>query len=291
VPRRRVLIILNPAAGGSGIARRRLGRVIAGLEQRGCAVVLRRAAAAGDAERLARDAEPEFAVIVAAGGDGTLNAVVNGLAGTKRPVALLPMGTANVMARDIGLPRRADRLAELIASGPVRPVWPGRVDNRLFLAMAGSGFDAEIVAAVDSRLKHRFGRLAFAWAILLGLLRHRPQQLRVRVDGIEHRAAAVIAAKGRYYAGGYVIAPQADPAEPILDLVLFQRAGRVAVVRYLAALLLGRLPRRKDIVFLRTRTACVSAAEPVPVEADGEPVGILPAEFGIGERPLHLIRP
>ncbi len=261
--RRRALIILNPAAGRSGSSGRRLERVVAALERRGCAVVLRRAGPeAGDAERLAREAEAEFDIIVAAGGDGTLNAVVNGMAAAPRPVAILPFGTANVLAREIGLPKDAERLAELIAAGPARPIWPGRIGDRLFLTMASSGFDAETVAAVNPRLKRHTGRFAFAWAILVCLRRYRASALSVRVDGVDHPAAAVIAAKGRFYAGSYVIAPLANLAEPMLDLVLFQRSGRLAVLRYLGALLLGRLPRRRDITLPRCGQARRSCRPP-----------------------------
>jgi diacylglycerol kinase (ATP) len=295
--RRRVLIIVNPAAGRSRSLRRRLDRVVEALARRGCAVVVRRAGPAiGDAERLAREAEPEFEIIVAAGGDGTLNAVANGavangMAGVARPLALLPLGTANVLARAIGLPRRAELLAGLIAAGPARPIWPGRVGDRLFLTMASSGFDAETVAAVNPRLKRYVGRLAFAWAIVVCLWRYRPCPLVVRIDGTDHRAAAVIAAKSRYYAGPYVIAPRASLAEPMLDLVLLQRSGRLAVLRYLAALLLGLIPRRGDVLFLRSRNASVSGADWVPVQADGEIVARLPVLIGVAEQPLHLVQP
>jgi diacylglycerol kinase (ATP) len=292
VLRRRVLIIRNPAAGRSRSSRHRLERVIAALERRGCAVVLRHTGPApGDAERLAREAEPDFEIIVAAGGDGTLNAVVNGMAAAPRAVALLPLGTANVLAREIGLPRDPERLATLIAAGPARPIWPGRVAGRLFLTMASSGFDAEVVAAINPRLKHHVGRLAFAWAIVVCLWRYRACELSVRVDGVDYRAATVIAAKGRFYAGPFVIAPRASLAEPMLDLVLLHHAGRFAVLRYLAVLLLGGVGQCKDITVLRSREALVSAAEPAPVQADGEIVGRLPVLIGIADDPLRLVQP
>ncbi len=266
--------------------------MVAALERRGCAVVLRSTGpASGDAERLARQAEPDFDIIVAAGGDGTANAVANGMAAGPRPLALLPLGTANVLAREIGLPRRPELLAELIAAGLAGPIWPGRVGDRLFLTTASSGFDAETVAAVNPRLKRYVGRFAFAWAIVLCLWRYRPSELSVRVDGADHRAATVIAAKGRFYAGSYVIAPRANLAEPMLDLVLLQRSGRLAVLRYLGALLLGTVTRRRDITFLRSRNALVSAADPVPVQADGEIVARLPVLIGIAEQPLQLVQP
>jgi diacylglycerol kinase (ATP) len=292
VMRRRVLIIVNPAAGGSRFTLRRLGRVVAALERRGCTAVLRHASArAGDVERLAREAEPEFEAIVAAGGDGTVNAVVNGLAGMPRPLALLRLGTANLLAREIGLPRQAERLAELIATAPARPVWPGRVNGRLFMTMASTGFDAEIVAGVDPRLKRYAGRLAFIWAMLARLWLYRPCELLVEADGVEHRAAGLIAAKGRFYAGPYIVAPRANPADPVLELVLFRRAGRIAILGYAWALLRGRLSRSKHVTLLRAPSAVVSGSRSLPVQADGEIVGHLPATIGIAEQPLFLIRP
>jgi len=292
VLRRRALIIVNPSAGRSRTRRRRLDRVVAALERRGCVVVLRRAGpVGGDVERLAREAEVDFDIVIAAGGDGTVNAVANGLRAVARPVAVIPLGTVNVLAREIKLPRHPEQLAELITAGPARPIWPGQVGDRLFVTMASSGFDAETVATVNPRFKHHFGRLAFAWAIFVCLWRYRGGELRIRAGGVDHSAAAVIAAKGPLYAGPYVVAPRARLAEPMLDLVLFLSTGRLAVLRYLGALLLNRLPRRKDVEFLRSREVFVSAAEALPVQADGEIITRLPVVIGIAGQPLQLVRP
>ena len=290
--RRHVLIIVNPAAGGTRSGARRLRRVVAALERCGCTAVLRHASArAGDVERLAREAEPDFEAIVAAGGDGTVNAVVNGLAGMPRPVALLPLGTANLLAREIGLPRRADRLGELIATAPTQPVWPGRVEGRLFVMVASTGFDAETVGSVDPRLKRYAGRFAFIWAMLVRLWHYRPCELVAAADGAEHRGVGLIAVKGRFYAGPFIVAPGADPADPVLDLVLFHRGGRMAILGYAAALLLGRLSHSKHVTMLRARSVVVSGSRVLPVQADGEIVAHLPATIGIAEQPLLLIRP
>ena len=290
--RHRILIILNPAAGRRRSAERRLRRFIAALERQGCNVVLRLAGSRlGDAERLAREAKADFDAIVAAGGDGTLNAVVNGLTGNATPIGVLPLGTVNVLAREIGLPRRPEELASMIVSGTARPVWPGRVGDRAFLMMASVGSDSEIVARVHPRLKARAGRLAFAWAMLIRLWRYRACELVVRADGIEHRAAGLIAAKGRFYAGPFVVAPDARLAEPAFELVLFRRASRLAVLRYAAALFLGRIPRLNDVTILRARAATVTGDGAVPVQADGEIVGQLPVTIEIADQPLFLIQP
>lgn len=253
--------------------------------------MVRHAGIHGDAERLARDAEPELDVIVAAGGDGTVNAIVNGMAEKPRDLAVLPFGTANVLAREIGLPRRSEALAALIADTPARPVWPGRIGNRLFVTVAGAGFDAEIVAAVDPRLKRRIGRLAFLWAILTRLAQYRRAELSILADGVAYRATAAIVTKGRLYAGPFVIAPAGNLAEPVLDLLLFRDSGRAAVLRYLCALPLGRMARLKSVTCLRIRNATISAGEPLPVQADGEIVGQLPATIALAAQPIPLIRP
>jgi YegS/Rv2252/BmrU family lipid kinase len=292
VVRRHILIIVNPAAGRVRSSERRLGRFVAALERQGCTVVLRRAGPSpGQVERLANQAEPGFEAIVAAGGDGTVSAVVNGLAGRALPLGVLPLGSANVLAREIRLPRAAEALAALVASGPVSAIWPGRVGNRAFVIMASAGFDSEIVAAVSPGMKRRVGRLAFAWGFLVRFWHCRACELTIRADGVEHRAAAVIAAKGRYYAGPFVVAPSADLAEPMLELVLLGRSGRWAMLRYATALFLGRVPRLGDIAIVRARQASVAANRALPVQADGEIVGELPVTLVVAERPLLLIRP
>ncbi len=286
-----MLIIVNPAAGRSRSSRRWFGRVVAALEREGCTVVVREAGPLnGNVERLAREAEPEFDVIAAAGGDGTLNAVVNGAAPNGRTLALLPLGTANVLAREIGLPHDTEQLAALLANAAPRPIWPGRAGDRLFVTMASAGFDLQIVAAVDPGFKQRFGRLAFAWAIACCLWRYRPAMLTVAANGHEYRAAAMVAAKGRFYAGSYVIAPQADLTSPNLILVLFERSGRTAILRYLAAMLLGRLHRAAGVMAVPASEAVVSAQSAIPVQADGEIVGDLPMRFGVATAPLSFIR-
>ena len=290
--RRHILIIVNPAAGRARSSERRLGRFVAALERQGCTVVLRRASPSpGQVERLAGQAEPGFDAIVAAGGDGTISAVVNGLGGRAVPFGVLPLGSANVLAREIRLPHAPEALASLVVTGPASPIWPGRVGNRAFVMMASAGFDSEIVAALSPELKRRVGRLAFAWGFLVRLWHCPACELTVRADGVEYRAAAVVAAKGRHYAGPFVVAPGADLAEPVLELVLLDRRGRWAMLRYATALFLGRVPRLGDIAIVRARQASVAGDRALPVQADGEIVGELPITLAVADRPLLLIRP
>jgi diacylglycerol kinase (ATP) len=293
---RRILIIINPAAGRSARSGKRLRRVIAELDRRGCETVIRQTGGPGDAEHLAREAEPRFDLIVAAGGDGTVNEVVNGLAGSSRPMAVLPLGTGNVLANVIGLPHASRALARVIAEAPALPIWPARVGDRLFVAMVGVGFDAEVVVALNQDLKRRVGKLAFAWAILSCLRRYRPGDFIVEADGSIYRGASAIIVKGRLYAGRFVIAREARLTEPLLHLVLFRRAGRLAALRCIFAMIAGVLHRLPEVSILPARRVSVAergpvSGRPAAVEIDGEIGGILPISIEIADAQLLLVSP
>ena len=293
---RRILVIFNPAAGQGRSRAKRLSRVVAELERRGCRVTVLSTRAPGDAERLAREADLAFDLIVAAGGDGTVNEVANGIFDASRPLAVLPIGTGNVLANGIGLPRDPRRLARVIANGTPRPIWPGRAGDRLFLAMTGVGFDAEVLGALDPRLKRRLGKLGYIWAILLCLYRYRRAEFVVGTEGSKYRGASAIVTTGRLYAGRFVIAPDARLDVPLLHIVLFQSAGRLAVLRYLGAMLLGRLHRLADVSILTARRASIAAGKPAAagpsvVEIDGEVHGRLPLAIEIAANPLLLVQP
>jgi YegS/Rv2252/BmrU family lipid kinase len=298
---RRLLVIFNPAAGR--MPRRRLTAVIRQLERLGCRVTVRETAARGDAEVFARDADPAlFDVVVAAGGDGTINEVVNGLASGGLPLGILPLGTGNVLANEIGLPRDGRRLAAALATSAPRPVWIGEIASagsggtpRHFVMMAGIGFDAAVVTRLDEKLKRRVGKLAFVLAILQELLGYRRGQFCVTSDEGKHHAASLVVAKGHFYAGRFVLAPEASLDEPWLHLVLFKRAGRLAAIRYLVAMALGIAHWLPDVEIVRGKSITVTAAQDqpasAPVEGDGDIVASLPVTFRVAERPLQLLHP
>jgi diacylglycerol kinase (ATP) len=292
---RRILIIFNPMAGRKRYRAARLRGVVAELERLGCIVEVRSTRAPGDAERLAREANPTFDLIVAAGGDGTVNEVVNGLFARSRPMAVLPLGTGNVLANEVGMPRNPRRLAEVLADGKAKPIWPGRAGLRLFVAMTGVGFDAEVLAALDPKLKCRIGKLAFAWAILLCVWRYRRREFVVAAPDAYPVTSAIVT-KGRLYGGRFVIAPNARVDDPLFHILLFRGAGRLAIVRYLAALTLGVLHRLPDVSVVTARRVLVAAFDSDEsgisvVETDGEVGGRLPLVIEIAEKPVLLVQP
>ena len=286
--RRNLAVIFNPAAGRGG--RRILERTVQELARRDFRIDLCETAARGDAEHLAREAAGAD-MVIAAGGDGTLNEVLNGLADRPRPLAVLPIGTANMLATEIGMPATPSAFAEAVALAPLRQIWVGEASGRRFALVIGVGFDARVVAAVRAGLKQRLGKWAYALAALRELLRHRPARYHVRIDGESFEAAAVIVAKARFYAGRFVVAPNARATSPYLEICLLGGSRRQDVVRCAAALACGRLARQEDVVLLRGREVSIEGRAGEPVQGDGDIIASLPITVRVVATPVDLLFP
>jgi diacylglycerol kinase (ATP) len=298
---RRLLVIYNPTAGNR--AQRRLAVWLACLEQLGAPVTLRETNAPRHAEALARAADPALVdAVVAAGGDGTINEVVNGLADASLPLGILPLGTANVLAGEIRLPSGAMDVARILAFAPARPVWPGEAwgdgaeAGRRFLIMAGVGFDADVVEALDSPLKRRLGKVALGKlayvASIVGRLRdYRPCSYRAELDGVAVDGASLVAAKAHFYGGRFVLAPAARLDDPVFQVVLFGRGGRGAALGYMAAMATGMLPRCSSVRIVPARQVRLSEPPGAGVQIDGDIHVRLPVPLRIAATPLQLIQP
>ena len=232
-----MLIVLNPTAGQR--QRRRLAAILAALAARGVTPEVQATHRPGEATELARaGAQAGVSRIVAAGGDGTVAEVVNGLldgpAGATRPVlGILPLGTANVLAHELAIPRAPAALADLLVDGVPRPIWPGILEQagqqRYFVQMVGVGFDAYVVHRVNGGLKQLVGGLAYGWQGLVEAGRYGFPRIDVVVDGVATATHGVIVTKGRLYAGRFTLAPDASPLDRGLTVVLFDRPGAFAV--------------------------------------------------------------
>jgi diacylglycerol kinase (ATP) len=285
---KRVQLIHNPAAG-----RRRTEKVaalVAFLQGCGLAVSVTATRAAGEAELLARQAAsgPERPdVLVAAGGDGTINEVANGLLGSDLPLAVLPTGTVNVLARELGIGRSVEEIGRAIVAGRYAQVWPGMANGRAFLLMAGIGFDAAVIAAVSPAVKRRLGQFAYLLAALRLWWHWRPIHHELEIEGARHRAVSVIVARCRLYGGSFVSAAGARLDEPHLHLVLFERSGRLAALGYALALATGQLHRWPGVRHLRTTRW--DLAKTSGFQLDGDPVMADDLRLAVAEHPLRIV--
>jgi len=282
------MVIYNPMAGRR--RRRKLDAVVDALARHGAQVTLRATSCRGDAERLAGEASSrDFDRLVVAGGDGTINEAINGLRDRALPLAIVPLGTANVLAAELDLPLHPPAVAEAIVQGRPRAVTIGRVNGRAFTMMAGVGFDAYVVSHVSLRLKRAVGKLAYVIETLAQLLRYRALMYDIVVDGRPYRASSVIVANGRFYGGRFVCAPKASLDSSEFQACLFGRAGRWHVIRYALALLIGRLSRLHDVTIVPARRVEIAAPAGDPVQGDGDILAFLPARIEIAADRLQLV--
>jgi YegS/Rv2252/BmrU family lipid kinase len=295
----RACVIFNPAARGD-----KARRALAHLERLGPEAVLRPTRAAGDGHRLAREAAQEgFGAIVAVGGDGTLNEVLNGLAASPQglaacPLAVLPLGTANVFAREIGMPMQAQEAWRVIQTAKSRTVdviemqftHRGVENTRLFLQLAGAGLDARATETVDWNSKKRWGFLAYVVACLRAL-RETHAPIEVVTPAVQTCGELVLLGNGRLYGGPFPLFEGAQLSDGLMDVAVFPHVHPWLALACCWAASTGRWRQLKGVQRFRTAEIQLSARNRVPVELDGEPVGTLPARGRVRPMALQVLVP
>ncbi len=288
-----MIVIYNPAAGQGRSGR--LWRVLDILSANGIRVRLEETRHAGHAAALAREAagrEPGV-LVVAAGGDGTIAEVANGLAGRSARLGVIPLGTANVLARELNLPRAPLAVASALAFGRTRALWPGIArgggSDRVFVQMLGVGLDAQVVHRLPGALKRVLGRGAYVLQTLREMARYDYAPIRLRIDGREAVAGSVIVSKGTLYAGQYMLAPDARPGEPGFTVALFERSGPWSALMYGAALPLNLLPCAPGLRLVRASHVEIFGHGEVPAQADGDPAGEVPITVVNADAPIQVV--
>jgi len=292
-------IIFNPAAGGAK-ANRFCDRLAA--LSRKCA--LKPTCASGSGCALAAEAVREgFEVIVAAGGDGTVNEVLNGIGqvpgafGHTR-LAVLPLGTINVFAREIGIPAGFPQAWQIIQEAnesyidlpEVHFTFKGQDQRRLFLQMAGAGWDSRAIELVNWERKKKFGALAYVMAGLKALRGPLPQI--ITSNGTDTLAGQlVLIGNGRFYGGNYNLFPLADLRDGVLDVSVFPRLNWEGVVRACWGVLTNQLYQAGAVRHFKAETLEVHCPSSVPFHVEGENVGFLPAKFTVRRKTLRIIVP
>jgi YegS/Rv2252/BmrU family lipid kinase len=293
--RRYCRVILNPAARSE-----KAGRISLGTFPEACRVEVVLSRVPGHATELARAAAAEGVdVVVAAGGDGTVNEVANGLAGSEVALGILPMGSVNVLAQELGIPRKLERAWKVLATGRLRSIDLGRVrcgtpggnTTRFFTQLAGAGLDARAVQLVTRAQKRRFGPLSYVFAGFKVAAEGSPP-LRVAYDGRDPvEGVCVIFGNGRFYGGPFAVLKRARIDDGWLDVCIFQQGGYWNLLNYLQGVIRRTHTGFKDVSYVKVRKAVVTSEREVPVEVDGEMLGFLPAEIEIVPLALRVVVP
>ena len=232
-----------------------------------------------------------YDLLIAWGGDGTVNEVGNVASRLKLPIGILPGGTINLLAKELGIPSSLERACEVLLTGTRRTLKAGRADDRLFFAMAGIGFDAEVCRRVSATTKRFLGSLAFIATGLRALPSHGFSTISVRCDGISFNGTQVILSNIPRYACSLTLAPTANPSGRALDLGVLKAYSAFDYLRFLVQLLFGRHNRPPEWTHYKGWTFALTSNDPVPVHLDGEPHGVLPMDFEVVPDALEVLVP
>ncbi len=294
-------VIFNPSSG------RRRGPLIAsaveqGLVQRGLEVTLHPTQGPRDATDIARSSALEADMVVAVGGDGTVNEVINGLAaaretpgGARAVLGIVPAGTVNVLALEQRLPFRVDQACAVIAAGKTTRLDLGRANDRRFVLMMGAGIDALTVRNIDPQTKKRLKELAFVGTGLKqGLAKEAPFFL-VRANGREYPATFCVMSNCHYYAAHVSITPAACPTDGLLDLMIFTGTTRSSLAAFWLGVPSGLHNRNPHVIHVRAEKAQMmpfeGSDETIWLQTDGELAGELPVTVEIEPQALELLVP
>lgn len=286
-------VIYNPYAGrsrGETIA----SAVEACLTGHGLDVELHATTESADATRIATDVSATSDVVVAVGGDGTVNEVVNGMGEGGPRLGIVPAGTVNVLSLELGLPFQVERACQVIAGGKTLSMDLGSANGRRFLLMMGAGIDALTIRKLDPRAKKRFHEWAFVSTGLREGFAKRPTAFIVRVNGEEHLVTFLVAGNSRYYGGRFGLTTDADPTDGLLDVLMFKGTSVASLGVFWLGVPTGLHLRNRDVTYVRAEGAEVLPLDEEHVvwyQTDGELAGTLPAKLGIHYHAIDVLVP
>jgi diacylglycerol kinase (ATP) len=289
-----IVLISNPTA--KKASQKKVALASYYLQSKGFAVEVFFTARRGDAENLAREAARKSPhLIVAAGGDGTINEVVNGIAGSDTPVAVLPLGTTNVLAKELGIPEGVKESMEIAVRGRPVVVSLGRITltnpasplTRYFCLMAGIGFDGAAVRGINETLKKISGKGAYIYSGMRTLSGFVPDSLTLTIDGKPHSGYSVIVGNASRYGGNFRATPDARIEDPNLYVCLFKGKRRLDTLRYVLGIINGSHLKFRDVEYLTAKHIKVDGE--AHVQIDGDYLGLTPAEISAAPDCLRLV--
>ena len=283
------IVILNPTAGSPEHVRSWQERVesLAG----DCPV--RVTSHPGEAEELAQRAIDEgFTRIVAAGGDGTVNQVANGLADRKAALGVLPMGSVNVFAMELGLPlHNLRRCWDIIEETNIRQIDLPIANGRYFVQLAGVGLDAQVVKETSLAFKRSFGPLSYLISAAQIAARQPPKLFIESEETSVEEGSFVLVGNGRLYGGPFPFFKHAIIDDGLFDVVVFKRLGYLEIVKYLQDVVFSSDIKVPEIEYFQTRRLRITSEQNVPLELDGELAGNCPVDFRIRGKALRVLAP
>lgn len=281
------LLLYNPAAGRFPLSERRLKSFLGTLNDYG---IRTETAVTQPSKEVSLNLENKNLLIVY-GGDGTLHEVIPEVLRWQVPVALLPAGTTNVLARELGIPRDPERALSLVPQRKLQKIHLGRGDQRYFHLMAGVGFDGDVISRTGYHIKKALGIVAYWLVAHVSLLKYPMTPFELTLEGEVHRGTFAVIGNARKYGGELLLTPKASVQENCLDVCLFTSRQRLRYLFYLWGVLSGRHLRYPDVLYRKVRHVKVSGDRTVPIQMDGELIGQSPMEFSSSSQGLQMVVP
>lgn len=244
----------------------------------------------GDAEEIARKAAESrgWDALAVAGGDGTLNEAANGLIGSDLPMGIIPVGTANVLAKEISMPNDAKGVSQILQKGSDLKIHPGIINGRVFLLMVGAGFDGIVASGISEKLKSIVGPGAYVFAALKEVFSNATPMVEVETDGMKYSATWAVVSNISLYGGFYRMAPSANLETPGFIVTLFNSASPFSKVRDLLAVAVNRNGAPWGAKIIRASNARLSGGL---LQVDGDSYGSSTAELEVSSKSMNLIIP
>ncbi len=294
-------IIFNPVAGAR--KGKKLAEAVRVFKAQGIRPVIRETQKRGDAGTFAKEEVVRGSeIIVAAGGDGTINEVANGLIGTGARLGILPMGLANVLALEMNIPEKPESAVNVILSGTPQLINPGYVVltgsdsdkqiKRYFMLMAGIGFDGGVMHDICRSHIERWGKTAYIIAGMRAIARYTGRLFSIRMDGQkEIDAYSAVVGKSRFYGGRFMVTPRASLKDECLDVCAFTGKGAFSMLKQACAILIGGNPGKTGAYYEKTRELEITSEGTVYVQVDGDFLGSLPARLGVHNGAMTVMVP
>ncbi len=305
---KKIILIGNPIAGGGAL--RKIKKAVTILKNKGFNVNLMLTAQKGDAEsfakRISLETHNSELLVIAAGGDGTYNEVANGLVYSNIPMAVLPLGTTSVLAKEIGIPSNIEKALDVAINGTIQTIHIGRItlkDNaRYFILMAGIGFDGEAVYGVNEKIKKYSGKGAYILSGLKAFSKYNPMPILIKAQGLpltqlfseketkelqKLKGYAAIICKASCYGGNFKIAPDAKLTDQYFYVFVTHKNGRFNLLKYIEGIITGKHLAFKDISYFKTSEIVVEGN--AHIQIDGDYLGTAPAKIEVKPYALKLV--
>ena len=248
----------------------------------------------GEATSAAREAAADHDVVVAVGGDGTVNEVFNGIMGTESIFGIIPAGTGNGFAREFDLPMQPEEACKVLVEGDIREIDVGRANDRYFLGTAGVGFDALIAKVASKKIGPLRGMWLYFFAGAFVFFKYDRQLVNVEIDSqiVKVKPLLVAIANTRIYGGAAVIAPDAEPDDGLFDVCIAQDMSAIRLATSIPKLFTGKHINLHEITMYKGKSIIISAPKPIPVHVDGEPMdGSHSIHFTLLPRAIKILVP